>query len=66
MAEEGGRVHLKVESVGPAAFFLSVISLTPNRFRPANKVGEENYVHQQTVDLKKIILVNNEVKQAKD
>lgn len=39
------RNRVKVESIGPSAFFLQMITVTPNRFRPANKVGEENYVH---------------------
>lgn len=60
-----GVESVKVESIGASAFFLQTITVAPNRFRPANKVGEQNYVHQQTVDMKRIILLNNEVKKLK-
>ena len=50
-----GKVHyahgkLKIEHIGPSAFFLETVGVTPNRFRPANRVGapgaeENNFVH---------------------
>ena len=36
-------------------FFVDVIPVTPNRFRPENKMGDQTFLHGHTVILAKII-----------
>lgn len=36
-------------------FFLEVILVTPNRFRPENKLNDASFLHGQTVSLNKIL-----------
>lgn len=43
-------------------FFLTVVPVTPNRFRPENKMGEQTFLHSHTLMLTKIITLNNDLK----
>lgn len=43
---------------GPEQFFLEVIPVSPNRFRPENKLGDQTYLNWQTVTLKKLLELN--------
>ena len=45
----------KVLSNGLDMFFLEVIPVTPNRFRPENKLGDQTFLHGHTVALTKIL-----------
>jgi DNA-directed RNA polymerase I subunit RPA1 len=36
-------------------FFIDVIPVTPNRFRPENKLGDQTFLHGHTVVLSKIL-----------
>jgi len=42
-------------------FFLDVLVVPPNRFRPENKMGDQTYLHGQTVILQKILEKNQEM-----
>eukprot|EP00698_Gefionella_okellyi_P015266 TRINITY_DN4306_c0_g1_i1.p1 TRINITY_DN4306_c0_g1~~TRINITY_DN4306_c0_g1_i1.p1 ORF type:complete len:1591 (-),score=451.91 TRINITY_DN4306_c0_g1_i1:696-5468(-) len=39
----------------PDMFFLTVLSVAPSRFRPANQMGDQVFEHPQNVHLKKIL-----------
>lgn len=43
-------------------FFLEVVPVQPNRFRPENKLGEQTYLHGHTVILTKILQQNLELR----
>ena len=43
-------------------FFLEVIVVTPNRFRPENKLGDQTFLHGHTVILTKILQLNMELR----
>lgn len=43
-------------------FFMEVIPVTPNRFRPENKLGEQTFLHGHTVVLTKILQFNAELR----
>jgi hypothetical protein len=43
-------------------FFLDTIVVTPNRFRPENKMGDMTYLHGHTVALTKILQLNMELR----
>lgn len=43
-------------------FFIEVIPVTPNRFRPENKLGEQTFLHGHTVVLTKILSFNVELR----
>ena len=36
-------------------FFIDVIPVTPNRFRPENKLGDQTFLHGHTVVLTKLL-----------
>ena len=39
-------------------FFVEVIPVPPNRFRPENKMNDQTFLHQHTVALTKILQLN--------
>ena len=43
-------------------FFLETIVVSPNRFRPENKMGDQTYLHGHTVVLTKILQLNMELR----
>lgn len=43
-------------------FFLNVIVVPPNRFRPESKLGDEMFLHDHTVVLTNIIKANKTLK----
>ncbi len=47
---------------GWKVFFMRVITVTPNRFRPASVVGEAMSEHPQNIHLKKIIELNSAIR----
>ena len=38
------------------------VIVTPNRFRPENKLGEQTFLHSHTIVYTKIIEINKEVR----
>jgi DNA-directed RNA polymerase I subunit RPA1 len=46
----------------PDNFFLEVLPVSPNRFRPENKLSESTYLHPHTTILQKILTINYELK----
>jgi DNA-directed RNA polymerase I subunit RPA1 len=52
----------KVIKFHPNSFFLEVLPVAPNRFRPENKMSDSTYLHQHTVMLQKILTINFELK----
>ena len=42
-------------SNGANAFFVEVVPVTPNRFRPENKLSDQTFLHGHTVQLTKIL-----------
>ncbi|MBS1890044.1 MAG: hypothetical protein JST59_02025 [Actinobacteria bacterium] len=49
-------------SNGMNMFFLLVVGVPPNRFRPESKVGDEKYLHDHTTILTNVIKSNRELK----
>lgn len=45
-------------------FFLNVIVVPPNRFRPESKLGDEMFLHDHTVVLTNILKANKNIKHA--
>lgn len=43
-------------------FFVEVIPVPPNRFRPENKMNDQTFLHQHTVALTKILQLNQELR----
>jgi DNA-directed RNA polymerase I subunit RPA1 len=43
-------------------FFLNVVMVPPNRFRPESKMGDERYLHDHTIILTNVIKINRELK----
>ena len=43
-------------------FFIDILSVTPNRFRPENKLGNQTFLHAHTIILTKIIQINEDIK----
>ena len=43
-------------------FFINVVFVPPNRFRPESKLGEEKYLHDHTTILARVIETNNLLK----
>lgn len=53
----------KLLKFSPHSFFIYVLPVPPNRFRPENKTGgSSTYLHQHTVMLQKILSINFELK----
>lgn len=46
----------------PDSFFLEVLPVSPNRFRPENKLSDSTYLHAHTTILQKILTINYELK----
>lgn len=46
----------------PDFFFLDVLPVSPNRFRPENKLSDTTYLHAHTTILQKIMTINYELK----
>lgn len=47
---------------GQSMFFLETILVTPNRFRPENKLGDMTFLHGHTVELTKLLQLNQELR----
>lgn len=43
-------------------FFLENVLVTPNRFRPENKLGDQTFLHGHTVELTKLLSLNEELR----
>lgn len=43
-------------------FFVEVVAVSPNRFRPENKMDDQTFLHSHTIQLTKIININNDLK----
>lgn len=43
-------------------FFLEVLAVTPNRFRPDNKLGDQIFLHAHTTAYTKVLAINQEIK----
>lgn len=52
----------KILNNGPEVFFLETILVTPNRFRPENKLGDQTFLHGHTVELTKLLTLNQELR----
>ena len=57
---------LKIPHSSPSFFFLSVLPITPNCFRPPSKMGEETYEHPQNERLKAIISRSEQMRTLKN
>jgi hypothetical protein len=44
--------------IKPCNFFVEVLAVTANRFRPENKMGEQTFLHGHTVAYTKILEIN--------
>lgn len=44
------------------SFFLKTLLVTPNRFRPESKLGDQTFLHPHTLHYTKILSLNNEIK----
>ena len=42
-------------------FFITLVPVPPNRFRPENKMGDQTFLHSHTLMLTKIITINNDL-----
>lgn len=58
---EGAKVDLKTAE-GWKIFFMRIVLVTPNRFRPSAKIGEAVSEHPQNIHLKRIIQHNSEIR----
>ena len=56
-------VGYKTIKFNPMSFFIEVLAVSPNRFRPENKLSENTYLHPHTVMLQKILKLNYELRQ---
>jgi DNA-directed RNA polymerase I subunit RPA1 len=52
----------RVIKFNPSSFFIEVLPVAPNRFRPENKMSDSTYLHQHTVMLQKILTINFDLK----
>lgn len=43
-------------------FFIEVVPVPPNRFRPENKLADQTFLHGQTVTLTRLLTLNIEFK----
>ena len=43
-------------------FFMEIVSVTPNRFRPDNKLGDQIFLHSHTTLYTKILAINEDIK----
>lgn len=43
-------------------FFLEVLAVSPNRFRPDNKLGDQIFLHSHTTFYTKVLSINQEIK----
>lgn len=43
-------------------FFVDVVPVTPNRFRPENKMNDQTFLHQHTVSLTKLLQLNQDLR----
>jgi DNA-directed RNA polymerase I subunit RPA1 len=44
-------------------FFLQVVAVPPNRFRPESKMGDDKYLHDHTVILTNVLRACREIRQ---
>lgn len=51
-----------IRSNGYQMFFITLVPVPPNRFRPENKMGDQTFLHSHTLMLTKIITINNDLK----
>lgn len=56
------KLGYEIIKFSPDYFFLDVIPVTPNRFRPENKLSDSTYLHPHTTILQKILSINLELK----
>jgi len=63
--EEKKKYKFEIKSQGPNMFFLDVIVVPPNRFRPENKGGSDGgvYLHTQSALLTKVINLSNQIRE---
>ncbi len=62
---ENKKYKFEIKSQGPDMFFLDVIVVPPNRFRPENKGGSDGgvYLHTQSALLTKVINLCNQIRE---
>jgi DNA-directed RNA polymerase I subunit RPA1 len=46
----------------PDNFFIEVLAVSPNRFRPENKLADQTYLHAHTVSYQKVLQINLQIK----
>ena len=58
------KLNFEIKSQGPNMFFLDVIVVPPNRFRPENRGTSEGsvYLHSQSTVLTKVINLSNQIR----
>lgn len=63
--DENKKYKFQIKSQGPNMFFLDVIVVPPNRFRPENRSGSDGgvYLHTQSALLTKVINLSNQIRQ---
>lgn len=59
---ENTKIGFEIIKFSPDNFFLEVIPVAPNRFRPENKLSDSTYLHPHTTILQKILSLNYELK----
>jgi len=64
-SEENKKYKFQIKSQGPNMFFLDVIVVPPNRFRPENRSGSDGgvYLHTQSTLLTKVINLSNQIRE---
>ena len=54
----------KILANSPESFFIKNLLVPPNRFRPENKLGDQTFLHGQTIILSKVLQLNQNIKDA--
>jgi DNA-directed RNA polymerase beta' subunit len=52
----------ELKSMSPSNFFIEVLNVMANRFRPENKVNGQTFLHGHTVAYNRILEINNELR----
>jgi DNA-directed RNA polymerase I subunit RPA1 len=61
-----GSVKDGVRMSSHAVYFLSIVAVTPTKFRPISKMGDMTYEHPQNVYLTDILKANNNIQDIQD
>lgn len=59
---ENSKLGYEIIKFKPDSFFIEALAVSPNRFRPENKLSDNTYLHAHTTILQKILQLNYELK----